>query len=280
LHRAPDCDSNTTISIRPPTIEELTTDLSKQLSGCALSVHLLGSSFGVLPEGEETRSLPWIQFEQAGVTRRLVWIPEDLAEIKARQQSFLAEVEACQDSGLEVVRCGLPDFVQHLKDVLAELSRPARPPVLGKAIYLVSDALDLSRPELKKLRNCILGQGFRIEDPVFEEDDENLRLAEEQALRDSNAVLLYWGDARDRWVKERRAAISKALAKLAQGVRYRRAVYLGSPEKGSKSLFKDLPGGQFPEEFGPPLLVLGDCGELTCAKLDPLLRSITEESRP
>ncbi len=259
----------------PHTLEELTLQLSGQLAGCALSVHLLGSRFGLQPEGEEARSLPEVQLDQAAGIRRLVWIPENLAAVEERQERFLAQVEACRDARLEVVaRQGLPDFIQHLKDVLQELARPSRAPVLGKAIYVVSDPRDLARQELRQLRNCILRQGLRIEDPVFEADKESLRLAEEQALRDSNAVLFYWGEAPDTWVKMRRKAISKTLATLEHGARYQRALYLSAPEGGAKGLFKDLPEGLFPEEFGPPLVVLGDCGEFDCGKLTPLLRSL------
>jgi hypothetical protein len=129
------------------------------------------------------------------------------------------------------------------------------------------------------LRNCILSQGLRVELPVFEGDVEELRRAEEQALRDTNATLIYYGNARDIWVRTRRMEILKALATLEHGSTYRRALYLCSPETPIKrAAYMDLPGSQLPEAMGPALLVLGDCGEFLDAKLEPLLRSLARDA--
>jgi hypothetical protein len=257
----------------PSTVEELTKRLAGDLRECVLSVHILGSRFGMLPEGEETRSVPQIQIEQAAAVRRLIWIPEDLAGLDER---FRKQIESCRDERMEVVESGRQAFVQHLRDVLAELSKPRESAVSGKAIYLVSAEKDLVRLQLRQIRNYLLQEGIRVEQPVFEGDDPGeLRKAEERAVRDSNAAIIYYGNAPDAWVRIRRMEILKALAFTETASAYRRAIYLCSPETPYKSaVYMGLPGGQLPEPCGLPLLILGDCGEFSCSKLAPLLQHI------
>jgi len=263
----------------PSSLDELQQSVAEELKTCVLSVHMLGARFGLVPEGEENRSLSQIQFEQAAARHRLVWIPEDLTGIELRQQRFFESLDSIKDPNLEVVRAGKQAFVLHVLDVLRQSEEMSDAPAYGKAVYLVSSQEDLSRDHFKELRKCILDRGFRVEQPVYEGDIEELSRAEREALRDTNATLIFYGAARDTWVYNRRKEIVKALATLEIGRKHNRALYLAEPETNAKrGVYMDLPGSVLPEAGGfPPLLILGDCAVFSCAKLEPLLRSLAQD---
>lgn len=270
-----ECDVVPAVSLPVTTIEAFEARVAEELEECALAVHVLGARFGALPEGEQIRSVPQIQFDAAARIRRLVWIPDDLTAVEQRQSAFFTAVESSKAEALEVIKSGRQAFLQHLRDVLAQMRRPAEPPALGQSVYLVSDQKDLTRPQLRELANCLQRHGFFVEQPVFEGDIEELREAEAQVLRDTTATVIYFGTARDSWVRSRRRQILKTLGELNLAGHYLRAVYLCSPDTEVKrGVYLSVPGRKLPEPGGPALWVLGDCSDFQCDKIAPLFDSL------
>jgi hypothetical protein len=253
--------------------------LGSQLTRCALSVHLLGASFGAVPEGDE-RSLPEVQLVLAASAkiRRFVWIPHNLSTAEPRQQRLLKELGEVEDPRMEVIRCRIDDFVPHLKAVLAGVSLPKPPAAPGKAIYLAFAKEDAASPQLKTLIRCLREKGFRFEPSVLEGGPEQQRRAEELALGDSSAAIIYFGEVGDDFVYFRHKGILKMLASLGRATTYRCALYLGAPVTDGKRIYMELPGGEYLGDVGLPLLILGDCGELSCEKVQPLLAEATARS--
>src|SRR5271157_2823839 len=76
---------------------ELKIEVEAHLAKADLSVHLIGRTYGLIPD-EETRSFGEIQYDSACAQRarpgfhQLVWIPEDLESPTERQQVFLKKV--------------------------------------------------------------------------------------------------------------------------------------------------------------------------------------------
>jgi hypothetical protein len=158
-----DFDVVPTVPAPVATVEEIHTHVADALRDCVLAVHVLGARYGLRPEGEEVRSIVHIQLDETAGVRRLVWIPDDLTAIEPRQTALLQALESSQSPTLEVIRSGRQAFLQHARDVLAEIVQPAELPALGKSVYLVSDQKDLTRPQLRDLANCLLRHGFFVE---------------------------------------------------------------------------------------------------------------------
>jgi hypothetical protein len=258
------------------TVEDLQARTATLLSERVLAIHIFGSRFGAMPEGETTRSVPQIEFECAASTRRLVWIPEELGAIDDRQAAFVAGLESLRGESLEIVKSGRQKFLQHVRDTLAELTKPPGVAARGKSVYLVSDEKDLSRPQLVNLANCLRQHGIMVDQPSFAGDPEVLRKEEAQSLLDADATVIYFGEALDSWVKARRRQILKALGDLNRVGQHLRAVYLCSPETPVKrGVYFSVPDHQLAEAGGPSLWILGDCTDFQCDKMAPLFETLT-----
>ena len=248
---------------------------------CSLSVHLMGSYYGVVPEGAR-QSVVQMQFEVARShkLRQLVWIPPELDNIEEAQSKFLASIEHSGDERCDVVRERFGLFLDYVCD---ELAKPARKTTIrAKSVYLLCDKADLSRPWRKQIRSFLMDQGYPVFDPAFEGDVSVIRELEADNIVGNDATLIYYGTAADSWVMQKRKAILKTLAASErQGARIR-AVYLCTPDSDVKEAnYRGYGGDAIPEEAGfPPLLILGDCTEFTPEKLKPLLEHLEADATP
>jgi hypothetical protein len=259
--------------------DELEAALAEILPSCDFAVHLAGKRYGAVPDGEESRSAvrlqyEWVRDHRSATLQQFVWIPEDLVEPEPRQQEFLKALSG-------VAHCtGLESFKDDLLDALAKKEQKPAPKPLAvqstKQIYLVCDQRDLISPEFQQVRNHLANQGYPVELPVFEGDPAELREAELAILRESDATLIYYGNAKDLWVKSKRAEIRKSLTDLGRSST--RGVYLSTPEKDMKKAEYTTPAGRLLEKGPfPPLLVLGDCGAFEARKLQPFLDELGQE---
>src|SRR5215469_9113164 len=148
-----------TPSSLPDSGPEIKSALEEQLAKCDVSVHLIGRSYGVIPE-EETRSLGELQYELALTERRrpdfqqVVWIPKDLQNPEERQKAFLARLREGKDqTGAHQSDLNEEPLEEFKSDLLQLLShKPETPTAVAgaraKAVYLVCNQTDLNREQL------------------------------------------------------------------------------------------------------------------------------------
>jgi hypothetical protein len=132
----------------PDSGPELKAEVEALLAKAEISVHLVGRSYGVIPE-QETRSFGELQYDLAFAERhragfhRLVWIPMDLQNPEERQQIFPLE-------GARQYRSKKRRNERCIRDIFRDFQRnPAR--------YVVAQArptLDFSRRQGQKQSTC------------------------------------------------------------------------------------------------------------------------------
>lgn len=206
----------------PLVASELTAFVRDQLARCRASVHLVGHSYGVVPDGG-TESLVSLQSEMA-VERsrasaefsRLVWMPPDLAPEDERQRGFVdaLHTDARIQAGGDLLETSLEDF----KTVLVRRLRPreeepAAPPREASGdelvrVYLVHDQRDVEATA--GLVDHLFDRGFEVITPVFEGDEAQVRRDHEESLVLCDAVLLYWGQANELWLRRKLREIQKS----------------------------------------------------------------------
>jgi len=267
---------------------ELKIEVEAHLAKADLSVHLIGRTYGLIPD-EETRSFGEIQYDSACAQRarpgfhQLVWIPEDLESPTERQQVFLKKVRENVDvsaSGKrDVFETSFESFKEGLLDVVSRKPEPPPipKPIKTKAVYLLCDQPDLRHEQLEKIKSYLRSRGHPVELPPFQGEPEELRAMEEELIGDTDAALIYYGTAKDLWVKRKRKNVLKVLSSRQRGRDYARALYLATPRDDMKEDFLNIPDRNFPEsEAFSPLLLLGDCEEFQPEKLDDFIKLLEE----
>lgn len=203
----------------------------EQLSACAVAVHLVGATYGLVPEASH-ESLPAMQArlaaEQAAAAplARLVWIAPGSAAADARQQAFVAGLRDQPQPGAgsdlletpldELARLALSRLTAAKTAAEVAAQAAAKAAVAGDAltamapvprVYLVCSTGDIDA--VLPLRDDLFQQGYEVVLPQFEGDEGELRKAHELELRDCDGLLVYYGCGSELWLKEQLAALRR-----------------------------------------------------------------------
>ena len=240
------------------------------LARSALSVHLIGASTGIVPEGEE-ESIVALQNELAAeqsATRffpRLLWLPEGLEPKQKRQQDFITQLlnDRSAHPGLELLRNPLEELKTILQDKLkAKAPAPPPPPSRRPHVYLVCHESDLG--EVEGLREYLYEHGCDVDTPLFEGDEAQRSEYHKELLQMSDAAVVFYGNASEAWLRFKLLDLRKALGyrdparpPLAQ------VVYVAGPETPQKQQLK----------IHEPRLIRG-CGELAASSIEPFLADL------
>jgi hypothetical protein len=206
----------------PPRVDDMERIVRKDLEECSLSVHLIGSAYGEIPEGSD-RSVLDIQnklaAEHAVIKRsrkeefsRLIWIAPNLRNASEKQKSFIEslrrDIEA--QEGAEILQNPLEDFKTIMREELVA-SRHAHPEVVtssGKTIYFVHDKVD--HQQVLPLVEFIQKSGFNVVFPAFEGDLMEVRKKHIDNLRKFDGAIIYKGKVNDQWVRMKVLDLLKA----------------------------------------------------------------------
>jgi len=209
---------NQMLPMRNDDLERL---VRKDLEECSLSVHLIGSAYGEIPEGAE-RSVVDIQnklaAEHAVIKRsrkeefsRLIWIAPNLRNASEKQKAFIEslrrDIEA--QEGAEILQNPLEDFKNIMREeLLASQNREEEKPSQGKTIYFVHDKID--HQQVLPLVDVIQKSGFNVVFPAFEGDLMEVRKKHIENLRHFDGAIIFKGKVNDQWVRMKVLDLLKA----------------------------------------------------------------------
>ncbi len=122
----------------PARVDELEKEVRKDIDQCALSVHLIGSAYGEIPEGAD-RSIVDIQNKiasDAAVAKRqskdefsrLIWIAQNLKNASDRQKAFIDTIRRDTEAqeGAEILQNPLEDLDKKHLSIPFEETRKRR----------------------------------------------------------------------------------------------------------------------------------------------------------
>jgi hypothetical protein len=204
----------------PQHLNDLERAVKKDLADSTLSIHLVGSAYGEIPEGAD-RSVVDIQNKIAAEESlakksrkedfsRLIWIAPNLKNASDRQKAFIdtirRDVEA--QEGAEILQNPLEDFKNIMREELLESQDSSEEDYSGKAIYLVHDRID--HLEVKPFKEIIEKSGFKVLMPEFEGDLLELRKNHIDNLRKFDGAIIFKGKVNDQWVRMKVLDLLKA----------------------------------------------------------------------
>jgi hypothetical protein len=222
------------------------------LARCALSIHLVGETYGAVPDGPTTKSASMHQNELAaaccrsGSLKRLIWLPHGTRSQQPLQQAFIEALaqDAQTQFGADLIAGDIEELRAAIHATLKKIEEPEPPqperdesPAAAEAagrklIYLICDEKD--RKAAIPLRKLCAQSGFDVALPAFEGDAAAIRKTNQQLLASCDAVVLFYGAGDEAWKR----AIDNELRKLGG---YRggkplpaRCTYLAAPKTGDK----------------------------------------------
>lgn len=208
--------------VLPSRLDDLERVVRKDLEECSLSVHLIGSAYGEIPEGSE-RSVLDVQnklaAEHAVIKRsrkeefsRLIWIAPNLRNASEKQKAFIdslrRDIEA--QEGAEILQNPLEDFKNIMREelVASRHGHHTEQVSSGKTIYLVHDKVD--HQQVLPLVDVIQKSGFQVVFPAFEGDLMEVRRKHIENLRQFDGAIIFKGKVNDQWVRMKVLDLLKA----------------------------------------------------------------------
>jgi hypothetical protein len=240
----------------PLDADELSQFVADELKRAALSIHMVGSRYGVVPDGSETSvvemqlSLAEHRGEKGGFVR-VVWLPPGLgtpplATKDERNEKFIARVHSYSgwnadadllETPLETLKSAIDERL-HLLEEAAKKALASQPATAGSAparIYLICDRTDLE--QASALQNFLFDRGFEVTLPLFEGDESDIRSEHEETLNACHGTIIYYGSANELFLRKKLRDVQKFAGGRKQPFRAK-AICIAPPITDGKRQFR------------------------------------------
>lgn len=241
-----------------------------------LSVHLIGGSYGIIPEGAGNRSIVRLQNEIAaernrdGAFSRLVWMPVGLTPQEEVQAEFIEHLrtDSTTQQGAELLQTPLEELKTVIQLRLSSNGDKAKAPAEGETppkIYLIFDKRDLEG--VLALNEYLSDEKkYQVLLPLIDDegaDDAQAFDIHKDNLVQCDAVLIYYGNANQVWFEYKRRDLKKIVGLDRKSLLAAEAIYVASPKTAHKQLFNS-----------PDALVIKNFGDFSPAVLDSFLARV------
>ena len=193
--------------------DEYVAAVERLLKRCKLSIHIVGETYGGVPDGPSQKSEVMLQNELAAKQsksdqlKRVIWLPVGTRSEQAQQQAFIDTLhqDAEAQIGADLITADIEGLKTSIHAILTKLEKPepqlpqlqAAASDQAKLIYLVCNEKD--RKATVPLRKFCRGLGFEVAIPAFEGDATAVREAHQQLLNNADAVILFYGAGDEAW---------------------------------------------------------------------------------
>jgi len=203
----------------PGNANELEKMVRRDVEDASLSIHLIGSAYGEIPEGAD-RSIVDLQNRYAAEKShkvgkeqfaRLIWLSPTLVNASERQKSFIDNIKRDVDAqeGAEILQTPLEDFKNIMREELMDThEKKALDETGGKSVYLVHDRID--HQDVKPIIDAIEKSGYKVLIPDFEGELLTVRQKHIDNLRNFDAAIIYRGKVNEQWVRMKVLDLLKA----------------------------------------------------------------------
>lgn len=192
----------------------------RDLGSCNMSIHLIGNTYGEIPEGGN-HSIMDIQNNIAAersneakkrneTFSRLIWIAPGLIHMNESQKRFIETIKRDVEvqEGAEILETPLEDFKNIIREELIEAKDRKLAETGGRAIYLLHEKQDSQ--EVKPYIELMERSGFHVLMPGFDGELLEQRQKHIENLRDFDAAIIYKGSGNEQWVRMKASDVLKA----------------------------------------------------------------------
>jgi len=266
-------------------INQLEHQVKEDLYKCRLSIHLVGEDYGYKPKGSElsvvdiqnriasNHTYDMVEYnnnhEDKKPFSRLIWVSPDLNNVSERQKIFIEDLKSDAASLEEAEVLQIP--LQELKTIIREelvtggrFNKESREikgyseteDGLSKIIYLIQDKKDTSKA--KPIREFLENAGYKVVLPSYEGDLVDIRYIHQENLRRCDASIIYFGEAKEAWIKTKLQDLLKAPGFGRQKRLQAKAVYFEGHKdvdlehyQRNNAMILGMNGGFKPEHLKP-----------------------------
>ncbi len=233
----------------PLLASELTSYVRDEMAACDVSVHLVGKTYSMVPEGG-MQSIAEVQNELGmeravkGEFAQLVWVPPGLEIQDERQRAFVERLRMnprVQDA-TDLLETSLEDLRTVIHEKLKPKPEAKTPsdvkPVSAKGVKQLYFMFDQQDQETISPWVNFLFEHFEVVYPMFEGDEADIREFHEENLRTSDAVLIHYGAAGEIWLRRKLRELLKSAAYGRTEPLRAVGVSVAPPMTAQKQMFK------------------------------------------
>jgi hypothetical protein len=244
--------------------EDYVAAVERLLKCCQLAIHLIGETYGGVPDGPSQKSKVVLQNELAArrsrsdQLKRVIWVPEGTQSKQVQQQAFIDALhqDAEAQIGADLITADIEGLKTAIHAILTKLEKPepqlpaeqAAAADQAKLIYLICNEKD--RKATIPVRKFCRGLGFEVAIPAFEGDATAVRESHQQLLTNCDAVILFYGAGDEAWKR----TITNDLKKMASSRRSKPLLacytYLADPRTSNKEDLIDMEEPNLINGFG------------------------------
>jgi TIR domain. len=244
----------------------------KNILQAKLSVHLIGGSYGIVPEGADGNSIVRLQNQIAAERSRdqsfsrLLWMPVGLMPQEDNQAEFIEHLrtDAATQAGAELLQTPLEELKTVIQKRLTSNGHKPEPPdeTEPPKVYLIFDKRDLD--DILPLNDYLSNEkSYQVLLPLIDEegaDDAQAFEIHKDNLMQCDAVLIYYGNANQLWFEYKRRDLKKIVGLDRKNALAAEAIYIAGPVTGHKKLFNN-----------PDAVVIRNFGDFSRTVLDPFI---------
>lgn len=232
----------------PLVLSDYTEEVTALMSECELSIHIIGNTYGIVPEGTEN-SISFIQNEigsklsQEKKIKRIIWSPPKVLGADNRQVEFLENIKVTPgfQVGADYLIAPLEELKFAIEDKLVKkVEKPKDAALVDNdvpaQVYLICDEADLDA--IVPIEDELFDQGFDVIVSAFEGEQSELREDHQENLKNCDAVIIYFGEGNDLWVRTKVRDLLKVSGYGRTKPLHNKTLLLGAPESRTKSRFR------------------------------------------
>lgn len=271
-------------------VSQLEQMVKEDLHKCRLSIHLIGEDYGYKPRGSDlsmvdiqnriasNHTYEMVEYNKTAKENkpfsRLIWVSPDLKNVTERQKIFVEDLksDAASLEEAEVLQITLQELKGIIREELVTGGRfnKQRRAIDGysdddsgseKIIYLIQDKQDVSKT--KSMKEYLEKSGFKVVSPSYEGDLVDIRYIHQENLRRCDASIIYFGEAKEAWIKTKLQDLLKAPGFGREKKLQAKAVYFDGEKEVDMSHYEKnnamvlgMNGGFKPEHLKPFLTKL------------------------
>ncbi|PWT82994.1 MAG: hypothetical protein C5B58_07245 [Acidobacteria bacterium] len=254
-------------------------EVERLLAQCQLSIHLIGSSYGTVPDGDSQKSTVQLQNEIAvklcrtNALLRVISLPDGTCSSNATQQAFIDALlkKSEMQFGADLVTGDLQTLLGTIHAVLKKLAQPKsfQPSTPGgdphsrKTVHVLYDEKD--GKDVIPLLKFLIGKGLEISRPIFTGDDAGrVREANQALYMGCDAIILFYGAGDQTWKYFQQTELKKMRGLRGEKPLLAEVTYVAAPSTEDKEVVVSLAEGD----------VIDALNGLSEAGLAPFIRAV------